>query len=434
MMKFYAFLLLTFIGLSADAQQPCGTFTKQTIFTNKYCSQANGSFTSNPTWTCTVGNPTCSPSPAGNGTILEINSPHTVTFDCPSAGPLVIDNKVLIDVKAGGSLIFPTTVTAGERVIDIKSGGQLVIAGEVRGESASASDFDPTVIVRSGGTLYLSTGGLLRLGRPAGSAGSLIVEAGGKVFMENSTNIEIYNGIPGPPVAELVLNGALCYINAGGGPTPLVLVENGGSVTGSGSVSGAIRGAGAFNPAAFSFPLPVKLTSFTATTSNGVVNVKWETTHENNNKEFELQRSANGKDWSTLVTIAGKGTTELKSNYAHTDKAPLRGVSLYRLKQIDYDGKNEVSQVVAVKIGENGRFAFDVTPNLVVNNFKVVASEDLRSSEISIFNTVGNRMNVVVNRNGNEANVDVSNLPSGQYIIRIQNGTEALTKRFMINK
>jgi hypothetical protein len=180
--------------------------------------------------------------------------------------------------------------------------------------------------------------------------------------------------------------------------------------------------------------LPVKLTSFTATTSNDVVNIKWETAQENNNKEFELQRSANGKDWTNIATVAGKGTTELKSNYAHTDRAPLRGVSLYRLKQIDYDGKNEISQVVAVKVGENGRFAFDVTPNLVVNNFKVVASEDLRSSEISIFNTVGNRMNAVVNRNGNEANVDVSNLPSGQYIIRIQNGTEALTKRFVVNK
>ncbi len=180
--------------------------------------------------------------------------------------------------------------------------------------------------------------------------------------------------------------------------------------------------------------LPVKLSSFLAIGTNNTVNLKWETAQESNNKEFELQRSANGKDWATIAVVAGKGTTDLVSNYAYTDRAPLSGISLYRLKQIDYDGKNEISQVVAVKIGNKGILSFDVLPNMVVNNFKVVASDDLGSADISIYNTVGNRMNVQLSKNGNEVNVDASNLSSGQYIIKIQNGSETMTKRFVVNK
>ncbi len=252
--------------------------------------------------------------------------------------------------------------------------------------------------------------------------GSLFLANGSKMYFDANSYIVAATGS-----SEVLQNGG-SVINIGG-------IE----ITGGATFNGPfIHNSTSFNTSPtsqqMSAALPVKLTSFSASTSNAVVNIKWETAQENNNKEFELQRSANGKDWATIAIVAGKGTTQLVSNYAHTDRAPLSGISLYRLKQIDYDGKNEISQVVAVKIGNKGVLSFDILPNMVVNNFKVVASDDLRSAEIRIYNTVGNRMNVQMSKNGNEANVDASNLSSGQYIIKIQNGTETLTKRFVVNK
>jgi hypothetical protein len=451
MMKFYAFLFLTFIGLGASAQQqscslPAGT--EPTVFTNTCnstgSSGSSGNWTLAGSWSCGGALDKCNP---GSTTHFDIGDNHTRVYNCSSQN-LNLPTGSKITVRQGSKLIFsdlaaPATV----RNITINSGAWITVAGSIEGEDDGS---DPTITVKNGGVLYVTCTGRVILGKDNINPGSLIVEPGGKVFIECGGKITIRSkGATGPDRGELTIDGAICQAptqSRYGSPIQTsactacsasnkaeIDVDTNTLVTGSGSVGNGVTATG-WNKGAFSFPLPVKLTSFTATTSNAVVNVKWETAQENNNKEFELQRSANGKDWSTIVTVAGKGTTELKSNYAHTDRAPLRGVSLYRLKQIDYDGKNEISQVVAVKIGENGRFAFDVTPNLVVNNFKVVASEDLRSSEISIFNTVGNRMNAVVNRNGNEANVDVSNLPSGQYIIRIQNGMEALTKRFVVNK
>jgi hypothetical protein len=454
MMKFYAFLFLTFIGLSTSAQQQsCSLPTEPSSF--DLTALSLGPNNSNRLWDASnAWNTTftyCNPATTTHFLIGDASTNHIRTYNCASQN-LNLPSGSKISIFQGSTLQFDNDpAPSTERNITINSGAWVTVAGTINGVDPGD---DPTITVKSGGVLYVTCTGRIFLGQLGVGAGSLIVEPGGKVFIECGGKITIRSLGPTPPDnGELTINGAICQAPSQGryaAATPLVLqttactacsgsnkaeidVDANTAVTGSGSVGNDIIATG-WNKGAFSFPLPVKLTSFTATTSNGVVNVKWETAQESNNKEFELQRSANGKDWSTIVTVAGKGTTELKSNYAHTDRAPLRGVSLYRLKQIDYDGKNEISQVVAVKIGENGRFAFDVTPNLVVNNFKVVASEDLRSSEISIFNTVGNRMNAVVNRNGNEANVDVSNLPSGQYIIRIQNGTEALTKRFVVNK
>lgn len=95
-------------------------------------------------------------------------------------------------------------------------------------------------------------------------------------------------------------------------------------------------------------PLPVTLTSFTATPRAETVLLRWTTASELNNKEFVLERSADGRQYQALQTLAGRGTVLTASTYAATDAQPLPGRSYYRLRQVDLNGARSYSPAATV--------------------------------------------------------------------------------------
>jgi hypothetical protein len=88
--------------------------------------------------------------------------------------------------------------------------------------------------------------------------------------------------------------------------------------------------------------VPVELTSFTASVSDGEVALSWSTATEMNNKGFEVERAdvINGekKEFTSLAFIQGSGTTTEQRVYNHTDRPGKAGVYQYRIKQTDFDG------------------------------------------------------------------------------------------------
>jgi hypothetical protein len=113
-------------------------------------------------------------------------------------------------------------------------------------------------------------------------------------------------------------------------------------------------------------PLPIELLSFTAQQNGSVVDLNWETVSEINNDYFTIERSEDAIDFETIATVGGAGNSSNKLNYGITDFAPLLGVSYYRLKQTDYDGKYEFSNIEAVNFtGEekNGEPSILIFPN-----------------------------------------------------------------------
>ena len=83
-----------------------------------------------------------------------------------------------------------------------------------------------------------------------------------------------------------------------------------------------------------------------------IVLLNWSTSTELNNRGFEIERSTNKKDWRLIGFKEGKGTTTETQNYSFVDD--LFGISspqlFFRLKQIDFDGSFEYSDVVEVDI------------------------------------------------------------------------------------
>ena len=95
--------------------------------------------------------------------------------------------------------------------------------------------------------------------------------------------------------------------------------------------------------------VPVELTSFTASSNGNEVILSWTTATELNNRGFEIQRSVDGTGFFTVGFVEGKGTTTNPQRYSYSDKVPGNGQIFYRLKQVDFDGSYEYSDVVEVE-------------------------------------------------------------------------------------
>lgn len=98
-------------------------------------------------------------------------------------------------------------------------------------------------------------------------------------------------------------------------------------------------------------PLPVEFLFFKAELKNKKVELKWATGVEINADNFLVQRSKDGIEWETIDDIPAAGFSSNRIDYASQDLDPLQGLSYYRLKQIDFDGKFDFTDMEAVYNG-----------------------------------------------------------------------------------
>lgn len=108
--------------------------------------------------------------------------------------------------------------------------------------------------------------------------------------------------------------------------------------------------------------LPVTLTNFTAAAEGKKVKIKWATASENNNDYFTIQRSVKQNEWTDLEKIKGAGNSSIAKEYESYDKFPIAGISYYRIKQTDLDGKFTFSSISAVNV-EPGSENISVFPS-----------------------------------------------------------------------
>ncbi len=103
-------------------------------------------------------------------------------------------------------------------------------------------------------------------------------------------------------------------------------------------------------------PLSVDLINFTGYPQGDKVLLEWQTASEINNEKFEIEISSTGIDFQTIGEVAGNGTTAQVNNYVFTVDDPFAGANYFRLKQIDFDGQFEYSEVVTVNFNISGLF------------------------------------------------------------------------------
>ena len=167
--------------------------------------------------------------------------------------------------------------------------------------------------------------------------------------------------------------------------------------------------------------LPVKLTAFNARLSGQVVEVKWQVELEEPATFYEIERSANGTDFSTVARVKGTANPDQRMEYAWIDPAPLNGKNIYRLKIIEPDG-SRYSHTVNCNNGANpegwviGK-AYAGRNELVIELVKEVAKQPVA---VRIFDQSGQLMAVRQYQPGNDAQLRIpfTDRPAGLYIIQ----------------
>lgn len=128
--------------------------------------------------------------------------------------------------------------------------------------------------------------------------------------------------------------------------------STGGSASGNVTTTGTItsNSTGTFGPFALgykSFPVPLKLISFTAERRSGVSYLKWITDNEHNVDYFDIERSYNGTVFLTIGNAPARNSG-MQEQYYFQDYSPLHGIAYYRIKMVDNDGKFSYSRIAAI--------------------------------------------------------------------------------------
>lgn len=192
--------------------------------------------------------------------------------------------------------------------------------------------------------------------------------------------------------------------------------------------------------------VPVELITLSAFIQEGKVNLKWSTASETNNSGFEIERTTALKKshqtevWEKIGFEKGNGTTTNRSFYSFVDEFPPNGKLFYRLKQIDYDGTIEYSDVIELEVGTPLDYLLEQNfPNpfnpITTIRFTTPVSGIVK---LSIFNSLGERIELLTNgfleAGFHKVNWDASNYSSGVYYYRLESNNYSSIKKMILLK
>ena len=178
--------------------------------------------------------------------------------------------------------------------------------------------------------------------------------------------------------------------------------------------------------------LPVHLLYFTASYKNQAVILKWETQTETNSDYFEVERSLDGKSFTTVARVAAAGNSISKISYSVNDQPA--GVSseilYYRLKQADKNGDITYSNPSQVKIRGLQDNIVSIYPNPTSNLLHIKMSSAKQAGYRYQLKDLNGR-NITQNALGSEETLDLNTYPSGVYILEIRNNQETISKKII---
>jgi len=175
------------------------------------------------------------------------------------------------------------------------------------------------------------------------------------------------------------------------------------------------------------FPVPVKSIALTGIRSNQKINLIWNTLGESKVVSFAIEKSTNGKVFTTIYAISAKNTAS--ASYSFVDESSV--AAYYRVKATDKNGAFTFSAVKYV--AGYSELKFNVFPIPFAGNTLHISNSSLESINkyvVSIFNTLGKKVfdgqldsKILLNE------LYVGKLAAGTYnMVIVSNGTVVYTK------
>lgn len=189
--------------------------------------------------------------------------------------------------------------------------------------------------------------------------------------------------------------------------------------------------------------VPVELESFNSVINLNNVTLSWRTSTEINNLGFSIERKSESNEfgWNEIAFVEGRGNSTEQTNYSYLDSALEPGKYQYRLKQIDYNGTENIYELdQTIEILSPDKFELlQNYPNPFNPNTKIKFSLSESSfTTLTVYNSLGEKIDRLIHDQKSagtyEVNFDGSSLPSGTYFYRLESGENVQIRKMILIK
>lgn len=160
-----------------------------------------------------------------------------------------------------------------------------------------------------------------------------------------------------------------------------------------------------------------------ATKRDNNVFLKWTVAQQVNNEKFVVEHSVDGYSFEAIETIPGDGDLSSLKAFRAVHQRPSIGDNYYRIKQIDYDGQFDYSNVASIYFEDS---AISIYPNPTHDHINIQSDDNIE--KVMLFNSLGQ----LSLSSTNSTNLDISNLPKGIYTILVQSKQEVFQQLIIL--
>jgi hypothetical protein len=176
--------------------------------------------------------------------------------------------------------------------------------------------------------------------------------------------------------------------------------------------------------------LPITFSSFVAQKQEKKVKLSWSTEQEINSSHFIIERSGDGRNWQSIGNVPAAGNSSNHLDYIAYDNFPLNGTSYYRIKEVDKDGRMQVS--VVRPVGFDKGYSITVAPNPAKDLITVTLDKiNNTASTVQLFNASGYLI-YTDKTNLSKISINTSAFARGLYYIKISNAGEVATQKVLL--
>lgn len=371
-----------------------------------------------------------------SGTVdaLEINNSNGL--DVTIFDPVTANNVILTNGKLDiGNHIFTTTsFTGGSEISYIKTSGTGVVKANIADQVSLSypvgnSTYNPVTITNNSGAADNFTVRVLDNVYENGYDGTVLSQL--RVHRTWDINKQTANGGNGVDFMFNWNDGDADVFTVDG---PMLFhygtkwVKQTAGTTTQGTYSLGYTGyTGSFSPFAildFQYTLPLTWLSFTAEKQQQHALLNWTTASEFNTKNYQVQHSTDGINWSAIGTVTAAGNYSSTKNYSFTHLLPANGNNYYRLLQSDMDGRSSLSDVARLVFGDQASSVKLMNNPVVGGQMQVLTNQPM---VVTVLNSKGQLL-LSKQLTAGLQTIDVSKFSAGIYLLRTATETIMFVK------
>ncbi len=169
--------------------------------------------------------------------------------------------------------------------------------------------------------------------------------------------------------------------------------------------------------------LPIELLQFRAFQTKNGTKIEWSTASELNNRSFILERSPDAMLFEPVATVAGSGTSHITKHYTAMDEEAGKGITYYRLKQMDFNGEVTSSGIISVTVLDDDKWRGEIYPNPAEEsaNFELFAATDDKAlvELVDLAGRIVYSKQEEILEGSQTIHVPLGDLPKGAYMMRV---------------